>query len=172
MTIDVSALRKFQEVFGPAIEAIPAVINMAESQADMNRAVEKARKDYQAMLDQHAQLEAGSKNALAALAQQREDAKAALDKIKTETAVERKNSKAEREDAERQHMAAMAAKKAEIDLANVKLSQIDSEIAAKLAEAEAQKRAKMAELDEEIRARELRKAEIQEAIDSLKAKLG
>ena len=41
MAIDVGALRRFQETWGPVLDAIPAVVNMAEQQADLDRALAK-----------------------------------------------------------------------------------------------------------------------------------
>jgi len=44
-TMDVSALRAFQDVWGPVVASIPAVLNMAESFADVERGLAAKQKE-------------------------------------------------------------------------------------------------------------------------------
>lgn len=44
-TMDIAALRTFQDTWGPVLNSIPAVINMAESFADVERALNAKRKE-------------------------------------------------------------------------------------------------------------------------------
>lgn len=45
--IDIVALRKFQEQWKPVVDAIPAVLEMAERKADLDRALEKHKSDVE-----------------------------------------------------------------------------------------------------------------------------
>ena len=45
--MDIAALKKFQEVWGPVVEAIPAVIDATQNKADLDRAIAFKRQEFE-----------------------------------------------------------------------------------------------------------------------------
>jgi chromosome segregation ATPase len=170
--MDVAALRAFQDVWGPVISAIPAVINMAESFADVERglaAKQKELADVMAKVD--SSMDAGNAK-YAAL--QDEIAKAAVTLADLNAQINAKQVEAKD--------AAAAAKAA----ASAEVSKVRAEVAAEikgirakvkadtadLEAVKAEKQAVVAAAQEQLVEIEKRTATAEKALAALRAKLG
>lgn len=172
MAVDVSALRKFQDLWGPVLESIPAVMDAVAKQNDLDRALQKAKKELedakkevadakveaQSIRDKAAEEDAtlvAKFNAAVAAAEQRvRDAEDAAQKRINEVGA--KVIAAEQKLA--QHQAAITAAEAR-SKANIAAAEKQHAEAVKAKEAE-------------IKALEDRKAVVEAAIETLKSKLG
>lgn len=172
MAVDIGALRKFQELWGPVLESIPAVMDAVAKQADFDRALRAAKAD----------LEKANADILSA--------KDAAETIRTKSAAEFEalNAKMQAaiEAADRRAYDAEEDSRARINRAKEKAAtaeaQADRQKAAVEA-AEAQVKVKIAEVEKlhaeavaakeaEIAALEKRQAAAEKAIETLKSKLG
>lgn len=172
MTINVSALRKFQETFGPAIEAIPAVIEAVERQADMQREVnahkakmEKAQAEIQAAYDQADKRLADYNGDIAKLQEQKT---ALTKKIKADTDA----AQAKAAEAKAAADAELAKVVEETKQATAQLASIQKDVKAQIAAAQAEHDAAMKAMQAEIADLEKRRAAAEKALDALRAKLG
>lgn len=172
MAIDIGALRAFQNTWSAVIEAIPAVINMAEQQADLDRALklkatelQKADKEIEsAFVEANARLTVLNEQ-LVATSNQKAEVLAGIEGARQQA------TKA----------AAEAAAKAKLALATVDqkiaaqtavLSTVDAQINERLATATAAHTAAVASMEAEIKDLERRKSVAEKALDTLRAKLG
>jgi chromosome segregation ATPase len=172
MTISIGELRKFQDTWGPVIATIPAVINMVEMEADLNRALVTKRQEF----------EAAEKSIASAF----EEADKLLEKINQELEAVSKEKQALREeiDASRTKFAEQA-RQIEVDRdaslsgiqaaiadAQGKATQAIQEAEASVAKAQADAAVQKAEMEAEIKDLEKRRAAAEKALDTLRAKLG
>ena len=172
MTIDIGALRRFQATWGPVIEIIPDVINMAEQQADLERGLAAKRLELskataeidEAYAEANKQL-AVSNEELVATGKQ----KAA---VAAEIAAARQAAAKAVEDADASAKARLAAIEAQIAESSAVLAKIDGRIAADTSAAQAEHAAAVKVMQIEIADLERRKATAEKALDTLRAKLG
>jgi hypothetical protein len=172
MPIDTTALRKFQDVWGPVLEAIPAVLNAVAQQNDVERFLQTKR----------AEMEEADKK----IAKAFEEADRRLSSVNSEMeqAMQQKVEALADIEAAKKAQAADLAKANEIqrksaDDWNVKIatlqsqfSNVEAEHAKKVATAEADFAAKAAALEADVKELEKRKATAEKALDALRSKLG
>jgi hypothetical protein len=172
MPIDTTALRKFQDVWGPVLAAIPAVLEATAQKAD----VERELRIKQAEID-----EADKK-----IAKAFEEADKRLSSVNSEMeqAMQQKAKAladieaAKKVDADNRAKANEVQRKAADDW-NVKIatlqsqfSNVEAEHAKKVSAAEADFAAKTAALEADVKDLEKRKAAAEKALDALRSKLG
>jgi len=172
MTVDVAALRKFQEVWGPVLEAIPAVIEAVAKQDDLVRitaeqqkAVDKAKQEIASAYEQADRRLQAANDELDKIAEQ---------KAKTQEAIESQRNAADEaaSQAKAQAQANLDAIKQKTFDASLQLNSVEAEYAAKLADAKSAHAAAVAEMEAEIKSLESRKVQAEKALETLRAKLG
>lgn len=172
MSIDVSSLRRFQEIWEPVIQSIPAVINMVEMEADLDRSLaikrsqlEKAQKEIDAAYDQANVRLSDAKGELAAIASQKEDVQKAI----TAAQVSARQAIAVAEEEKKEALASFNASIAEVQ---TKLKSLQGEYDAKRAKAEAEHSELVQAMVAEIDDLNARKEAAKQALDAIKATLG
>ena len=172
MPIDTSALRKFQDVWGPVLEAIPAVLEATAKQADVERMLRVKQIEYE---------EADKK-----IAKAFEEADKRLSAVNSEMeqAMQQKAKALEDIEAAKKAQAADNVKAAEaqrklvdewskkIAALQSQFANVESEQAKKVAAAEAAYADKVATLEVEVKELEKRKAAAEKALEALRSKLG
>lgn len=172
MAVDVSALRKFQDLWGPVLESLPAVMDAVAKQADLDRALQKSKKDLE--------------DAKKEVADAKAEAQRIRDKAAEEDASLIAKFNAAVASAEQRVKDAEEAAQKRIDDAAAKVSAVEQKLAqhqAAITAAEARSKAKLAEMQKEqddllqaheaeIKSLEDRKAKAEKAIETLKSKLG
>lgn len=172
MSIDIGALRKFQDMWEPVLQAIPAVMELEAKKADMERwlaseqaKLAKAQAEVAATYEEaDKRLEAVNKQ-LAAAMEDTAAAKAEAAEIKRSAAEKAKE--------------AMAKAQAKVDALDQQtlyqaaaLKTISDEYATKLSQAQAAHAMAVKGMEAEIIDLEKRKAAAEKALDTLRAKLG
>ncbi len=172
MAIDIGALRRFQATWGPVIDVIPDVINMAEQQADLERGLVAKRLELGKAADEIAaayaeadkrlatlneELVAVGVKRVAAVAEINEAKKAASDAAKV---------------ADTAAKARLAAIEAQITESSAVLAKVDAKIAADTSAAQAEHAQAVLVMQSEIMDLEKRKTAAEKALDTLRAKLG
>ncbi len=172
MSVNLSELRKFQDIWGPVLQTIPAVIEMVERKDDLDRSIAAAQREYDKVKTHiEDQLKIGTAQIDAAVVRLHEaEAKRAevLKDIEAAKAKAREDASAA-EQAKQERLAVVNAKIVE---ASNKLSVVEKDYSAKLAQERAAHAEATAAMQAEIAALEARKNDVQAALDSLKAKLG
>jgi chromosome segregation ATPase len=172
MAIDTAALRKFQDVWGPVIDAIPAVLDAAAQQKDVERFLQSKR----------AEMEEADKK----IAKAFEEADKRLSSVNSEMeqAMQQKaKALADIEDAKKAQAVddakAAEAQRKLVDEWNKKIaalqsqfSNVETENAKRVAAAEASYAEKTAALEADVKDLEKRKAAAEKALDALRSKLG
>ena len=172
MTVDIGALRKFQDLWGPVLETIPAVIEATAKQDDLARAIaaerkalDKAKQDVTAAYDE-------ADKRLAAV-------NAELDSVRAQKAQVIAGIEGLQQKAKEDAAAALDAVQAKLDVANKSLAQateklngVESDYASKTAMAQAAHDAVLSKMASEVKAMEDRQAKAEKALEALKAKLG
>lgn len=172
MKIDIAELRKFQDFWGPVLGTIPAVIEMVERKADLDRSVESAKREYD-KVNAHIekQLQIGTEQIDAAVVRLQEVEATRAQVLLEITAAKSKAAEAAAlEQAARQEE--LKAVNAKITEASGRLKKVDKEYATKLAQKQADHDKAVAAMAAEVAELEARKEEVRAVIDSLKAKLG
>lgn len=172
MTIDVGALRKFQDLFGPAIEAIPAVIEAVERKADMDREVaahrakmDKAQAEIQKAYDA-ADVRLNQFNAdISALQVQKTELEVSIRDAKREAAEAARTAKAKAE-------ADLDAVIRAVEQTKAVLAGVEAQVAARTAAAEAEHKVAVAAMQDEIAQLDKRRKTAEAALETLRAKLG
>lgn len=172
MSVNLSELRKFQEIWGPVLQTIPAVVDMVERKDDLERAIASAQREYEKVKTHiETQLQVGTAQIDEAVVKLN-----AIEAQRAQVAQDIEAAKAQaREDAvvaERAKQERLSAANAKIAEAAGKLSSVEKEYATKLAQERTAHAEAVSVLSAEIAALEARKNDVQAALDSLKAKLG
>ena len=172
MAIDISALRRFQDMWEPVMKAIPAVMELDAKQTDMDRWVatkklelETAKKEIDA-----AYVEADVR--LLACNKQMEDAVAKTTNAKAEFAELKSTESARLKAATARASQELAAIEAKIVEKTAHLGALGGEIAQALAAATAEREAAIAALNVTIKTLEARQASAEKTLEALRAKLG
>lgn len=172
MAIDVNALRKFQELWTPVINAIPAVLDAAAQQADLDRALAQKRIELEKAGAEIQEAYDAADKRLVAVNEQltviENHKKAVLEEI----GVAKQESIAAAKNLEKKAHDRLAAVEAKVKTAESVLATLDAQVTAKLAALQAEFDAKRETLDSEIKDLEKRKAAAEKALDTLRAKLG
>jgi prefoldin subunit 5 len=172
MTIDIGALRRFQATWGPVIDVIPDVINMAEQQADFERGLaakrlelDKATKAIDAAYEEADKRLTDINTALVAVNGQKLSVLAEIDAAKQAAAEAAKTADA----AAKERLAAI---EAQITESSAVLAKVGVQIAADTSAAQAEHATAVKAMQVEITDLEKRKAAAEKALDTLRAKLG
>lgn len=171
MNVDISALRKFEDTFGPAIAAIPAVIDAVSQTNDLERHINLKKVELQQVMDD---IESAKKQAeeFVAKTQARGDEiiKSADDyaaSVKAEADAQREKNK----DAQKKADASLVELNGKLVLTQTKLAEAEKQYAEKFAQMEADHATKVAAMNAEVSALEAKRAKVEDAISALKAKL-
>lgn len=172
MNLNPKELQKFYDLWSPMLQALPAVIEAAEREDELKRGVtilEKKLQDIQTQIaDEEARVEPVRKDtndrirlirdqqteAQRGYEQYVADAKAHIVKIDEETEAE------------------VARIKAKVSVAGAELQSAEREVVVAKAKANAEAKQQKAELEAEIAELEAKKKSIEDALESLKAKIG
>lgn len=172
MNLNPKELQKFYDLWSPMLQALPAVIEAAEREDELKRGVtilEKKLQDIQTQIaDEEARVEPVRKDtndrirlirdqqteAQRGYEQYVADAKAHIVKIDEETEAE------------------VARIKAKVSVAGAELQSAEREVVVAKAKANAEAKQQKAELEAEIADLEAKKKSIEDALESLKAKIG
>lgn len=172
MNLNPKELQKFYDLWSPMLQALPAVIEAAEREDELKRGVtilEKKLQDIQTQIaDEEARVEPVRKDtndrirlirdqqteAQRGYEQYVADAKAHIVKIDEETEAE------------------VARIKAKVSVAGAELQSAEREVVVAKAKANAEAKQQKAELEAEIAELETKKKSIEDALESLKAKIG
>ena len=172
MGINVSALRKFQELWAPVMEAIPEVLEVAEKQADWTRALEiqklefeKGQKKLDDAVEEASKRIEAMKADTEAFAQQREKALSDISIAKQVRADEEAAEKKTRDKA-------ISEWKAKIANLEAKFADVQKNYDKKSADAEKDFADKMQGLEAEVSKLESRKADAEKALNALRNTLG
>jgi hypothetical protein len=172
ISIDIGALHSFQNAWGPILTAIPAVINMAEQQADLNRALAAKRLELTAASDE---IDAAFKEANSRLVVLNQE----MTKVLAQKADVMASIEAATVAAAKAAQAAEVAAKAKLaetlkTLAarSEELAAMGADIDAKAAAASAAHANAVAVRNVEIQDLEKRKAAAEKALDTLRSRLG
>lgn len=172
MTIDTGALRKFQEVWGPVLTAIPAVLDMVEREADLDRALNVKRVELEKAQKQiDSAFEEADKRLQAVNAEMTATMERSY-KTQQEITEAKRKASVEAADAVAQKNATLTSLQAEITSTQSQLQGLQGEYANKRAAAEADHAQVVKAMNAEIADLEHRKAIAQAALDAIKAKLG
>jgi hypothetical protein len=172
MPIDTSALRKFQDVWGPVLDAIPAVLEAVAKQADVDRElrIKKVELDEAGKKIDAAFVEADKR--LSSVNSEMEQAMQQKEKALAEIEAAKKAQAAD-------DVKAAEAQRKLVDDWNKKIaslqsqfSNVEAEHAKKVAAAEASYAEKTVALEADVKDLEKRKAAAEKALDALRSKLG
>lgn len=170
--IDVGALKQFQTQWGPVLAAIPAVLDMVERKADLDRAMAKYEQDVEDIRNSGAKLQAQADAKLA-------NAQAELDGLQErklgwlqDLADFRAAADAERTATEQAAAAAVADAQARVAEATAQAAGLEAEYAAKKKEAETAHSALLAAQQAEIDALDATRVKAEKALEAIRAKLG
>lgn len=172
MTIDTGALRKFQEVWGPAVAAIPAVLDMVDREADLNRGIEAKRLELEKAQQKIDAAYAEADKRLMALNDEMSTVMARKTAVTQEISAAQNKAQEEAAAAEKQKQAALDALQGQIVAVQSQLQGLQGEYAAKKAQAEAEHAQAVKAMNAEIAGLEAKKAAAEKALDAIKAKLG
>lgn len=172
MTIDTNALRRFQELWDPVMKAIPAVLDAAERQADLDRGISAKKIELDRIQAEIAETVAKAEHRVKSL---NADALAALErKQATQKEISEARAAAAQQaaaDAQQQQQALSSAQ-AKVASVESQLQSLQADYAAKRAAAEAEHAKVVRQLDEEIAQLKARKTSAEQALRDIKAKLG
>ena len=172
MSVNLVELRKFQQLWGPVLQTIPAVVEMVERKDDLDRAIAAAKHEYEtvkANIDTEIELATTRLDEAALKLTELETQRGA---IKAEIEAAKQAAAEAAAVAEKQKQEKLAVVTARIAEASKQLAGIDKEAAAKLAVAREVHSGAVAQMTAEIEALEAKKSDVQSALDSLKARLG
>ena len=172
MPIDTSALRKFQDVWGPVLDAIPAVLEAVAKKADVERELRIKQTELEgadvkisdAFVEANKRLSSVNSEMEQAVEQK---AKALADIEAAKKAWAAANASAE----EVQRKIADEWNK-KIAALQSQFSNVEAEHAKKVSAAEADFASKIAALDADVKDLEKRKATAEKALETLRSKLG
>ncbi len=172
MSIDSKELKKFLEVFAPAVAALPAVINAAEQEEELTRNVviledrmQKVLADEKYQLNLFAESVASAKAELQDLGQQRLKLTQEVKTAKKEALINIAAAKTQADEAILSHQARMK------EVAS-QLSSVEGDLVRRLAEAEAVMAKQRAEHLTAIAELVSKKEDAEKALEGLRSRLG
>ena len=172
MPIDTTALRKFQDLWGPVVEAIPAVLEMSAKQADWERSLavkkiefEEADKKIVKAFEEADKRLSSVNSEMEQAMQQKAKALADIEyakKVDADNRVKAEESQRKVVDEWNQRIAKLQSQ----------FSNVESEYAKKVIDLEADFAGRVLALEAEVKDLEKRKAAAEKALDALRSKLG
>lgn len=172
MTIDTVSLKKFVETFGPAVEAIPAVLDAVAKQADMDRALKSQRKELEKLKVDTVNTVEQAESALLLANESREQAVKEKEKAQAEARVLISDANQKILDNQAISEEKLKAAKSKLDDVIAKCSMVESDYETKTKALQADFTKAAEQLEMEIKELEKRKASVEKSIENLKAKLG
>ena len=170
--IDVGAVKQFQAIWGPVLDTIPAVLDLAAKQSDLEREINAKQKLLDKLTKQVEAAAAESEAQIAALKEAAQAVSIEHSKVASEVGDAKLALNKELEEYKLQI-------KGSIDIANAEAAQAvkDAKQAvkannARIAELDAEYNGRRDALEAEIKAIEDRKAVAEKALDAIRAKLG
>lgn len=172
MAIDTGALKKFVETFGPAVEAIPAVLEATANKDALGREIKKQEKELEkakaAVAQTYSEADAYAGHAKV----QAEAMLAERTKVQNEIAADKREAATKAREAEAKAKEKLALAEGKVADAEARLKTVDKELKARLAEADKQYAVKVEALEEQIKDLEKRHASAEKALATLLKKLG
>jgi chromosome segregation ATPase len=171
MPVNISELQKFADTFGPAIEAIPAVISAVNQQQDLDRHIEQKKYELQEIMKSvdNAKTQA---DGLIAIAQ--DECESLKIQAQNEVnAIKEAGCKAKKaaEDQKAKIEAQLVAAAGKVTDAETKAAAAEEAMRSKLAALDEAHNARVLALTAEVEALEDRKAKAEKALLALRAKL-
>jgi hypothetical protein len=172
MAIDTAALRKFQDLWGPVLEAIPAVLEATAKKADVERElrikqieIDEAGKKIDAAFVEADKRLSSVNSEMEQVMQQKEKALAEIEAAKKAQAEKVAAAEKAFSVTEMEWVQKTSALQAQF-------AKVEANLAQKLADADAQYAEKTAALEADVKDLEKRKAAAEKALDALRSKLG
>jgi len=172
MAIDTAALRKFQDVWGPVIDAIPAVLDAAAQQKDVERFLQSKRAEMEEADKKIAKAFEEADKRLSAVNSEMEQAMQQKAKALAEIEDAKKidvDNRAKAEEAQRKVVDEWNQRIAKLQS---QFSNVESEHAKKVIDLEADFAGRVLALEADVKDLEKRKATAEKALDALRSKLG
>jgi chromosome segregation ATPase len=172
MPIDTSALRKFQDVWGPVLEAIPAVLEATAKKADVERELRIKQVELDEADKKIAKAFEEADKRLSSVNSEMEQAMQQKAKALADVEAAKKAQAADLAKANEAQRKAADDWNAKIAVLQSQFSNVEAEHAKKVSAAEAEFAAKVAALEADVKELEKRKATAEKALDALRSKLG
>ena len=170
--IDIVAIKQFQAQWRPVMDAIPAVLEMAERKADLDRAMVQYTQDVEKVRQAAAKDQEDAKATLVAAQAELDVLKARMDGWVQDLAKFRRDAEAERAAADKSVADTLAEGNKRMVEVNAAIAGLDAEYALKRKNAEEVHAALLAANHAEIAAMEAVRVKTQKALDALRAQLG
>jgi BMFP domain-containing protein YqiC len=172
MNLNPKELQKFYDLWSPMLQALPAVIEAAEREDELKRGVtilEKKLQDIQTQIAaEEARVEPVRKEVddrIRVIREQRAEAQRGYEQYVAD-------AKAHIAKIDEETEADVARIKAKVTVAGSELQSVEREVAAAKAKANAEAKQQKAALEAEIAELEAKKKSVEDALESLKAKIG
>jgi tetrahydromethanopterin S-methyltransferase subunit G len=172
MAIDTNALRKFQELWGPVIEAIPAVLEATAKKADAERELRIKQVEIDAADNKIAKAFEEADKRLSSVNSEMEQAMQQKAKALADIEYAKKVDADNRVKAEESQRKVVDEWNQRIAKLQSQFSNVESEYAKKVIDLEADFAGRVLALEAEVKDLEKRKAAAEKALDALRSKLG
>jgi hypothetical protein len=172
MKIDLAALRLFHATWKPVVDAVPAVMEMAEKQADFDRAIAAKKFEFEEAEKKIADAYTEANKRLTVLNEQMELAIKQQKEAADETARLVADREREIADAGISRKKTLANIEAKLAAAETALAKVEADTVAKLAAADADIKAKTEAAEAALQAIEAKQKAAEAALEAIKAKLG
>lgn len=171
MNVDIGALRKFEEVFGPAIASIPAVIDAVASKNDLERHIAQKQVELQQVMDRIEATKQEGEEFIKTTQARADSMLNAADKKVQDAALEADKVREAAQAARTAAEAKLAEFNARIMEASNKVRDAEDEAAKKLAALDLAHATKVKQLESEVEDLEARRAKAEKSLAALRAKL-
>ena len=171
MKVDIAALNKFADTFGPAIAAIPAVIDAVSKSNDLERHIAQKQQELQRVLQDIDKAKAEGEAFVKNTQTRADELIESANKYAQEVAVRIDAEKAQAKDALTVLNDHSVKAQAAVFAAEQKRRDAEDATAAKIAELDAAHAVKVKQLESEIEDLEARRAKADKALAALRAKL-
>lgn len=171
MKVDINALNKFADTFGPAIAAIPAVIDAVSKSNDLERHIQMKQAELDGVMASVEKARAEGEEFIKNTQVRADDMIKAADAYATEASIRVGRDKAEAKIAIEALNAQIAKAHESVFAANQKRKEAEDAAAARMAELDAAHNARVKQLESQIEDLEARHAKAEKSLATLRAKL-
>ena len=172
MAIDYNALRRFQEMWGPVMDALPSILEITARQADADRALKLTKLDHEKALKEVDAVYIEADKRLIEVNKELDSVKAAEEQLHTDIQRARDAHAEETKKAINAQQEALLAVNNKLIASTAKLNSVEAEYAAKVATAEKAAADRISALEADVKELEKRKAAAEKALATLRDKLG
>lgn len=172
MAIDYNALRRFQEMWGPVMDALPSILEASAKQADIERVLRLTKLDHEKAVKDVGAVYAEADKRLAQMNKELEDIQAEKDRVRAEIEQSRIAYAEEVQKSMKTQQELLHAINTKITVASNRLATVEAEYSVKVEAAEKNVADTIAKLDADVKELEKRKAAAEKALASLRDKLG